>query len=143
MAKVGCAKASVCTVAGDSPTIDRCGRCDGRARCSGGTPRMVTIEACRSRTLCRSGSFLLNWYTQPPYTTCSSCIPQPDRLFDHDSSRKFPTFVFANLCRSCGDNTPHAWVAAGAIGKSRQTTGGLCRNLQFSTPRCIANPGRP
>src|SRR4029077_4490767 len=54
---------------------------------------------------------------------------------------QFPAFVLENLCGTCRGETHYGWAAPSPIGKSRQTTPGLCRNLQFAAPRCITNPG--
>ena len=60
----------------------------------------------------------------------------------HDSTQSFTTFLFDSLCRACGGNTSTGWFAPGAVGRSHRAARRLCRNLQFSAPRCVADPSR-
>ena len=82
-----------------------------------------------------------NWYFVIRYIGCFHRHLEQTGCFHHDSTGQFPTIVFENLCRTCGVHTPHAWITSRATGRIDRATLRLCRNLQFSAPRYVADSG--
>jgi hypothetical protein len=95
----------------------------------------------RPRSACLWSILLENGVIGTTHSNCSDRLLNQTGRDHDDSARQFATVFFENVCRPCGFNNPRGWFESGAITRSRRTTARLCRNLQLSAPRCVADPG--